>query len=211
MATASNQFDDKKCYTCQPKKVAAITSCCGCHRHFCCKHFIEHRDQLSKNLNNIVNQHDEILQDLKSKTNHSSKNQLDSNDVQNLFRQIDDWEIETINACHLAANKARDSIKQLLNTADENDSLIERLSSIAKELEEQQQSVNFVEHDLERWIEQLEELKIDVNRSIEFPNNIIIITQAIDWEESIKISQLSISDKMTKHYVLVVGEKGVGL
>jgi Mg2+ and Co2+ transporter CorA len=210
MATTSKEFNDQMCHTCTPKKIAAITSCRGCHHHFCRKHFNEHRDQLSEYLNNTVDQHDEILQDLKTRIDHFSKDQLNNDDAQNLLRQIDQWEERTINACRHAADKVRASVKQLFDKTEENNSLIERLSSVARELEEQQQSENFVERDLDRWMKQLEELKNDINQPIKFPTDIIIETQDIDWEESIKICQLENSNKNVEHYVLIMGERGVG-
>jgi Mg2+ and Co2+ transporter CorA len=210
MATASKESDNKICYLCAPKKTTAITSCHGCHRHFCRKHFNEHRDQLSKYLNNTVDLHDEILQDLKTRIDHSSKNQS-NNEARKLLRQIDEWEKRTMKACHHVADKARASVKQLLDKTEENNSLTERLSSVAIELEEQQKSENFVERDLDRWMKQLKELKNDINRPIKFPTDIIIETRSIDWEESIKICHLANSNKKVEHYVLVVGEKGVGM
>jgi len=210
MATTSKELNDQMCHTCTPKKTAAITSCRGCHHHFCRKHFNEHRDQLSEYLNNTVDQHDEILQDLKTRIDHFSKDQLNKDDAQNLLRQIDQWEERTINACHHAADKVRASVKQLFDKTEENYFLTKRLSSVARELEEQQQSENFVERDLDRWMKQLEELKNDINQPIKFPTDIIIETQDIDWEESIKICQLENSNKNVEHYVLIMGERGVG-
>src|SRR5437764_1105147 len=115
MSTASKEFDDKMCYTCAPKKMLAITSCHGCQHHFCRKHFNEHRDHLSKYLNNNIDLHDEILQDLKTRIDRSLKDQLNNDGARELLRQIDEWEERTVNACRHAADKARASIKQLFD------------------------------------------------------------------------------------------------
>jgi ATP-dependent Lon protease len=211
MATASKESNDKMCYTCAPKTTVAITSCQGCHHHFCCKHFTEHRDQLSKYLNNNIDLHDEILQDLKTRIDHSSKDQLNNDNAKKLLRRIDKWEERTINACRRAATEVRASVKQLFDQSKENDSLTERLSSMAKELGERQQSENFVEHDLDRWMKQLEDLRNDINQRIIFPADIILETRGIDWEETIKICQLPNLNKNVKHYVMIMGEKGVGM
>jgi hypothetical protein len=210
MATALNECDDKMCHTCAPKKTVAITSCHGCHRHFCRKHFNEHRDQLSKYLNKTVDLRDEILQNLKTRIDHSSKDQSNNDGARKLLRQIDEWEKKTRAACRHAADKARVSVKQLFDKTEENNSFTERLSFVAKELAEQQQSENFVEHDLDRWMKQLEELKNDINRPLKFPTDIFIETRDISWEESIKICQRQNSNKNVEQYVLVLGEKGVG-
>jgi chromosome segregation ATPase len=205
MAAVSTESDDKMCSTCKPKKTVAITSCHGCDHHFCRKHFNEHRDQLSKYLNNHVDLHDEIRQDLKTRIDRSSDDQLNNDDTKKLLRQIDEWVERTMDAC------LRVAVKELFDKIKDNDSLTQRLSSVAKELEEQQQSENFVEHDLDRWMKQLKELKDDISRPIQFPTDIIIETQDIDWEESIKICQEPSSNNNAEHYVLVLGEKGAGL
>lgn len=210
MATASTEFGSKMCHTCAPKQTIGITSCHGCQCHFCRKHFNEHRDQLSESLSTIVDLHDQILQDLKTRINHTSKEQLNNDEMSKLLRQIDEWEDATINACHRAADEVHVSVKQLFDTTVENNSLTEQLPFVAKELEEQQQIENFVERDLERWKKQLEELKNDIDRPIKFPADITIERRNIDWKKRIKINQATNTNTSVEHYVLVVGEEGVG-
>jgi transcriptional regulator with GAF, ATPase, and Fis domain len=211
MTTASKDSDDNICDRCAPKKTVAITLCHGCDHHFCRKHFNEHRDQLSKYFNNLVDLHDQIRQDLQTRIDHSLKDQLDNNDAKRLLQQIDEWVERTINTCLHVADEARASVKQLFDKTKDNDSLTHRLSTVSREFEEQQKSENFVERDLDRWMKQLKKLKEDIHRPIEFPTDIIIKTRNIDWKETIKICQQSNSNKNIEHYVLVSGETGVGL
>lgn len=211
MASSTKDYDDKTCCLCAPKKTLAITSCHGCYHHFCNKHFNEHRNQLSKNLNTIVDRHDEILQDLKIRIDHSIRDQIDNEEAQHLLRQVKEWEDRTINACRHVADEARVSVKQSFDQTRVNNSLSERLLFVAKELEEQQHTENFVERDLDRWMKLLEELRTDIHRPIRYPITLAIETQDIDWKSTMRISQLSNSNTNVEHYVLVAGEKGAGL
>jgi hypothetical protein len=60
-------------------------------------------------------------------------------------------------------------------------------------------------------MKQLEDLRNDINQRIKFPADIILETRDIDWEETIKICQLPNLNKNVKHYVMIMGEKGVGM
>lgn len=206
MATASKESDDKICNTCIPKITVAITSCHGCDRHFCRQHFNTHRDQLSKSLNDHIHLHNEIAQDLKTRID-----QLNHQDAKRLLRDIDQWERRTIDGCRQAATEARNFVKESFDKTKENDAFLQRLTSIAGELEEQQRVENFIERDLERWMKQLKQLQKDINQTIKSPINAIIEKRKIDWKEMIQISLLSDAKQTVKHYVLVLGEKGAGL
>ena len=210
MATVSKESDGKMCDTCAPKKTIAITSCHGCARHFCRKHFNEHRDQLSKYLNNLVDLHDQIRQDLQTRIDRSMKEQLDNNDGRRLLRKIDDWVERTIDACLRAADEARASVEQLFDRTQQTLALTQRLSIVARELDEQQRSENFIEGDLDRWTRQLKKLEEDLYRPVELPTDMIIETRDIDWKETIQIYQQPNSLKNVEYYVLVSGETGVG-
>ncbi|UJR26650.1 hypothetical protein I4U23_007967 [Adineta vaga] len=210
MANDARNSDEKLCCLCAPKRTLAITSCHGCYHHFCNKHFVEHRNQLSKNLNLIIDKHDEILQDLNTRIDTSIREQFENEDAQNLFRQINEWEDRTIIACRHIADEARMSIKQSFDQSRFNNTLSERLLYVAKELEEQQHTENFVERDLDRWIKLLACLKDDINQPIKYPTSMTIETHEIDWKTTIRISHLANSNTNVEYYVLVAGEKGAG-
>jgi hypothetical protein len=210
MSTTTRTSDEKLCCLCTPKRTLAITSCHGCRHHFCNKHFSEHRNQLSKNLNIIIHKHDEILQDLKIRIDQSIREQFDNEDAQNLFREINQWEDRTITACRHAAEEVRTAVKQAFDQSRTNGALSERLLFVAKELEEQQHTENFVERDLDRWFKLLEELKQDINRPIKYPTSLAVETRDIDWKTSLRLSQLENCNTNVEYYVLVAGEKGAG-
>lgn len=211
MATAWKESDSRICDTCTPKRTVAITSCHGCNQHFCRQHFNTHRDQLSKCLNNHINLHNEIAQDLKTRINRSLHDQLNNDEARRLLHQIDQWETRTIDECRQVATKARNSLRELFDKTKENDAFSQRLLTIANELEEQQRVENFIESDLDRWMRQLKELQKSINQPIEFLHGINIEIQDVDLSESIHICPPSNPEQTIKHYVLVAGEKGVGL
>ncbi|CAF1609599.1 unnamed protein product [Adineta ricciae] len=210
MAASPMNSDDKLCCLCTPKRTLAITSCHGCYHHFCNKHFIEHRNQLSKSLNLTIDKHDEILQDLNTRIDTAIREQFENEDAQSLFRQINEWEDRTIVACRHIADEARMSIKQAFDQSRSNHALSERLLYVAKELEEQQHTENFVERDLDRWLKLLEDLKHDINQPIKYPTTITIDTHEIDWKATMRVSHLPNVNDNVEYYVLVAGEKGAG-
>ena len=59
--------------------------CYGCEQAFCTKHFIEHRQDLSQQMDNIGQEYDIFKRDL----SQQNMNQI-------LFTQIDKWEKESI-------------------------------------------------------------------------------------------------------------------
>lgn len=206
MATASKKSDEKICDSCTSKRTIAITSCHGCNRHFCQQHFKTHRDQLSKSLNDHSHLRNEIAQDLKTRSA-----QLNPNDVKRLLREIGQWEERTIDECRQIATERRNFVTKSFDTSQEHDVFLQRLASIAGELEEQQRVENFIERDIERWMKQLKDLQKDINQTIKSPTNAMIETKKIDWKTMISISLPSDSKHIVKHYVLVSGEKGVGM
>ncbi|CAF3053111.1 unnamed protein product [Rotaria sp. Silwood2] len=177
------------CDICASKESVTIMLCHGCAQHFCQKHFYEHRDKLKTDLKKIINEHDEILQDFHMSLNHAS-NSLDNDNARALLKQIDEWQTRTIDAC--------------CRTADETRGIIARLFK-------QQQSEKFIENDLERLKQKVEQFKNDTIQLITSSETIIIQTQSIDWRKVFNISRPSNIDQIINHYVLVIGEIGAGI
>ena len=81
MASASLPNPCVKC-----PKGRAQTMCSGCQRWFCLKHLLEHRQELSREMDYLSQQHDELHQDL-----------ISTNDDQHpLFIRIHKWEQRSI-------------------------------------------------------------------------------------------------------------------
>src|SRR5437763_729331 len=99
-------------------KGGGIAMCNGCQRSYCIKHFVEHRQELSQQMDNIGQEHDLLRRDMNyEKSTHS------------LFAHIDQWEQETIKMVQECAKKARIDLQQLLNqTKNELKMSVDRLT-----------------------------------------------------------------------------------
>ncbi len=188
MASATKKH---MCTMCSPKPVAAVTSCKGCSKDLCRKHFNEHRDTLSKDLYNVFDLHDGLLQELQIKMDSASK-PSDNDNARAVFKEIDEWERTTIERVSQAANEARADVPRLFNGKVEYDQLKQKVVTLTEELKEQQESENFVETDIDHWIRQIEQLKTDLNRPSEDETNFPVLQiQNIDWSAIIKFSSPS--------------------
>jgi hypothetical protein len=144
---SSTLFENKQCVLCN--KTGGILTCDGCKQTFCGKHVVEHRQQLALQLENIMQEHDCIQQDI---IVHRNDNYL--------FEQIDKWEKESITKIQIAAENARTDLRQTLQSSDER--LTRACRDIATKLRSAREAENFSEIDLTRWTQQLNELKLQI-------------------------------------------------
>jgi hypothetical protein len=187
MAAATRSFIRKEICSMCSKQVAAVTSCKGCLKALCRKHFNEHRDELSTNLQDVFDQHDSLLQELQVKVDRASK-PSDSNSACAILKQINEWEITTIKRVSETANEARADVECLFSRKLQLDQLKQKLSEITEELKDQQESKSFVETDIDHWTKQLKQLKIDLNRWSTFETNPPVFEiKNIDWRTVIQI------------------------
>ncbi|CAF3302664.1 unnamed protein product [Rotaria sp. Silwood2] len=189
MATAMRSTTGKDmCDMCSPKQVVAITSCKGCLKDMCRKHFNEHREKLFKDLHNVFDLHDNLLQELQLTINRASKSSVNDKALAFLI-QIDEWKTRTIERVSQAANEARANVERLFSRKIEYDQLKQKVDEITKELKEQQESESFVEIDIDHWMKQLKQLKTDLNRPSKVDTNPPVLQiQNVDWNSVIKVS-----------------------
>ncbi|CAF3062967.1 unnamed protein product [Rotaria socialis] len=176
------------CNMCSPKQVIAITSCKGCLKDMCRKHFNEHRDKLSADIYNVSDLRDNLLQELQIASNRASKSSSTGTALQ-LSKQIDEWKTKTIECVSQAAKAAHASVERLFSRKLEYDQVQQKVDQLTKECKEQQESESFVETDIDRWMKQLKQLKSDLNRPSQGETNPPTLRiQSIDWKSIIKIS-----------------------
>ncbi|UJR14398.1 hypothetical protein I4U23_001395 [Adineta vaga] len=144
MATAKNR--KTSCVICQ--KVAGIFTCRGCGNDFCYRHVAVHRQELSKEMEDLTNNHNLLQQ-----TIHEQK--VDPN-RHPLIEEINVWEQESIEKIHQAASDARRQVITVTNT--DHTKLLEDLHSLATVLSTARNEDDYVETDLKEWKEKLEEL-----------------------------------------------------
>jgi hypothetical protein len=148
----------KPCAKCN--KGGGVTTCNGCRQSLCTKHFVEHRQELSQQMDHINQDHDLFRQDMsKEIPKHPFLNRIDT------------WERESISKIQAAAETARMDLQQLLNrTKNDLKSSFEKMTD---ELHSCQQSDDFTENDLKRWTEQLKEFrkKLDIPSTTSLVND----------------------------------------
>jgi len=131
----------KTCAKC--KKGAGTAMCYGCEQAFCTKHFIEHRQELSQQMDNIGQKHDVLHKDL---THEQSTHPL--------LTRINQWEQECITKIQTAAKSARTDLQQLLDKAKNN--LNTSVSKMTEELQSSRDSDDYTEVDIKKWTDQLQ-------------------------------------------------------
>jgi hypothetical protein len=149
MATATAQR--KPCSKCE--KGGGIFTCDGCQQSFCRKHSDEHRQELATQMDSIGQEYDVIQRDINKET-----------DAHPLLRRINTWERETINKIQQVANQARVELNQLISETKQE--LGTTMAGLANELQTSRESEDYTELDLKRWINQLNELRQDLEQSM---------------------------------------------
>jgi hypothetical protein len=134
----------KTCAKCN--KGGGTAMCYGCERAFCTKHFIEHRQELSQQMDNIGQEHDVLRRDL-----------INEQDTHPLLTCINRWEQESITKIQVAAEVARADLDQLLQTAKNN--LKTSVSKMKEELQSSRESDDYAELDINKWTDQLQKLR----------------------------------------------------
>jgi uncharacterized UBP type Zn finger protein len=160
MASSSSNIK-QSCVKCD--KGGGIAICSGCQQQFCVKHFIEHRQELATQMDHVGQQHDLLQRDLTTE-----------NIEHPLLSRIDDWEQTSIQKIRKAAEEARLNLrKHLDNTNLDNikNQLKTSLDQLTKDFQSSRETDDYTEIELKKWIEQLEELR----RQLEKPSTIEMI------------------------------------
>ncbi|CAF1002788.1 unnamed protein product [Adineta steineri] len=176
MATANTRA---KCSICN--KANATCLCSGCSKDFCFQHLTEHRQILDKQLNEIINDHDQFQQTIIEQKQNPSNSSL--------IQQINQWETDSIDQIQQTAEECR---KTLTNLTQKSISDIEKtFIELSQKLKETHEENEFNEIDLNHFQLKLTQITEEFNE----PSNISIRQ---DSEEFIKkISVLSTSSNYT--------------
>jgi hypothetical protein len=150
MATGS--ITKKPC--CKCNKGGATFTCNGCRQSFCLKHTSDHRQELSQQMDNIGQQHDVLKRDIDEQSINKK-----------LLAQIDRWEKESIEKIRSSADAARTDLKQL--TEESKSQLSGLMSKLSNELHSNRESDDYTEDDLNRWVNQLKELREELEKPSE--------------------------------------------
>ena len=153
MATPTNQG---ACATCN--KAKAITKCVGCSQEFCFNHFVEHRQELTKQLDQIEQDRDLFQQTLNQQTINTRHHSLS--------QQVDQWEQESIEKIKQTAQEVRHLLSIHTN---ENIAKI-KLEELTQQLKESREQDNIIENSLQIWKDELRKLTEEFQK----PSNIVV-------------------------------------
>jgi hypothetical protein len=126
--------------------------CEGCLQTFCPKHSIDHRNELSKQFEEIEAAHNFAQQTLIQQTEDPRQHPL--------LKKIDQWEKESIDRIRQAAEEARNGLFK--NTIQVTVDMKQKLKQLSDELRQARDDNDFIETDLQQWIQKVEEVKKEV-------------------------------------------------
>ena len=179
------------CSMCSSEPKIAITTCDGCMKKFCRKHFNDHRDMLSTHFNSLFDLHNSVLEELQRNVNVFAKSSDDKNALA-LRKQIDEWETTTIRRVSEIAEKTRADIERLFTRLEDMQKIKQETTHITNTLSQQQKSESYVETDIDTWKNKLQELKADIQRPSKGQTNPPLLNiQPILWDQIIKISSIN--------------------
>ncbi|CAF1532860.1 unnamed protein product, partial [Didymodactylos carnosus] len=151
MATASKV----QCTKCA--KNSAITACEGCSSKLCRRCFNDHRQDLSKELDNIVYEHDMLKEQLETPNENNSHR---------LLKQIDQWKKDSIDKVNQLADQCRTDVVKLLDK--DKDERIDRFRKMTSRVRKGQDDEDYDERDLSKWMTALKELKDELIKPSNF-------------------------------------------
>ena len=141
-----------RCVTCDKEK--GILKCGGCSQDFCSNYFSDHRQERSKQLNEVEVIRDTLRQILTQQTAEPNKHVL--------IQQIDEWERESIGKIRQTAEEAREL---LLKYTAGHVTMEVKLNKLTNQLRESRQENDFFETDISLWKENLTILTDELNKS----------------------------------------------
>jgi chromosome segregation ATPase len=155
MATAIGK---NRCTICDKERRTVV--CEGCSQTFCYNHLGDHRQELSRQMDDVEVTRDLFRQTLTEQTSQPQKHSL--------MQKIDEWERKSIKKIRRTAEEAR--VQLLKHTTGHVAEIEVQLNKLTNQLRQSRQENDFVETDLNQWKEQLNRLKEELTR----PSNITL-------------------------------------
>ncbi|CAF1071870.1 unnamed protein product [Rotaria sordida] len=160
-------------------KSGGVLFCNGCQQTLCFKHVNEHRDELEKQLEDLINQENQFENDLTKK-----------DDSHYLFNDIDKWKKETIEQIKQIAKQAKQDLRELINQS--NEKLLKRCEEVKENVRLLKESEDLSEIQLNKLSNELNNLKKEINsfQLIKSSNSIFL---KIEKQETNDISHIKSS------------------
>jgi chromosome segregation ATPase len=148
----------ERCSNCE--KGAGICFCTGCKKYFCKKDFNNHREILNNELHGFIEDRNTLQEKITKATQQK-------NTRSPLLLQIDDWQKAMIENVKQAAEQARKQVLQMLTTKQIE--ITSEFEKISQELINLQETEDFVEPDLKRLKQTINQLSQDLNQLAQPP------------------------------------------
>ena len=171
----------KQCDTCS--RPSASIHCIGCDKYFCNRDFVGHRNVLSGEIEKIVENRNQVQEAI--------NNSIQPGNAQHspVIAEIDKWEKTIIKKVKDVAAKTRERAIQLLTS---NQTKIQtEFKKFSQELAALRESEDFIEPDLDRLNQMINQFKLDIKQSTQ--PTIKLNTEQSDqvvWENSIYVDEI---------------------
>ncbi|CAF0821123.1 unnamed protein product [Adineta steineri] len=187
------------CFICNTEKITY--SCEGCSKRFCLTDLTEHQQLLKEELNHIINDYDQFKQRINEQKQNPQNLQSNS-----LIKQINQWEIDSIEIIQQRAQNCREIIIKTSETfiydiEKKFNDLCEQIKQIHNENEFNETNLNYLTNEL-----------IDITQELNNPSHISIQRDSESFinEISIVSSKKPKFKKWKEHAITVVGTYGQG-
>lgn len=160
-------------------KNPSTTSCEGCQKKFCQKCIHEHRDELSRQMDTLCNTRNELVEMMSNPSTNSNS----------CLQEIDKWRKEMHAQIDRIASKARDYIQK--SAQESNKNVRTELDRVSQELQERQKSGGYVEYDLSRIRQQLEDINNRIQQLYAGSRIDTSNSKNINWDSLLRISSIS--------------------
>ncbi|CAF1388734.1 unnamed protein product [Adineta steineri] len=188
MARANNK---RKCFTCDRENNTYL--CEGCSKRFCSRHIPEHQQKLNEELHHTINDYNEFKERI-NEQKQNPENHL-------LIKQIDQWEISSIETIQQKAKDCREVVIQSLHTCIIDIEI--KFNDLNEQIQHLQKANDFNEINLNYLANQLKEITEQLNN----PSNISIQqnSQSLINDISIILSKKSKFNKWKQNPIIVAG------
>jgi chromosome segregation ATPase len=168
MATATGR---NHCAICGKERRTVL--CDGCSQTFCYNHLNDHRQELTKQLDEVEVTRDLLRQTLTEQTSQPRKHSL--------MKETDEWERDSINKIRETAEEARQLLYE--HITGHITEIEVQLNKLTDNLRDSRQENDFVETDLKHWKEELHRLKEELTK----PSSIILRRDSIPLVTKINV------------------------
>ena len=160
-------------------KQEGIVPCVGCKKTYCVKHFQIHRQNLSIELENVVTRRN-TLQEYYS---HIIVPTFDPTKF-DTWNDIDEWEQKMKEQISKVADQSRKHLDTY--TKESQNQLEQKLNQITENIQKKMENENFLEDDIEKLTQQIDEIEQGFQNNKYHPQ-MEIISQPIDWNKIIQV------------------------